>query len=84
MSENGIQRPDHTTLVIERLLTEFGNWVEAATIRRVATEAIEPFREARVRDFVPILAWRKARARLRGQLSSRGSSGAVQVEGVRT
>jgi hypothetical protein len=48
-----------------RLDDEFGASVPADVIDRAAAEALSELRAARVREFVPVLALRRARARLR-------------------
>jgi hypothetical protein len=49
----------------ERLADEYGGSVSTETIDRAAVEALDDLSSARVRDFVPVFAWRRARARLR-------------------
>jgi hypothetical protein len=39
--------------------------VSTETIDRAAVEALDELSSARIRDFVPVFAWRRARARLR-------------------
>jgi hypothetical protein len=55
-----------TTRVAEQLRLEF-DVVPGADVEREAVEAVESFRDARVRDFVSVLALRHARDRLRGR-----------------
>jgi hypothetical protein len=50
--------------VIERLSAEFGDRIEADTLRRVASQEVALFEGAKVRTFVPMIAWRLARLRL--------------------
>ncbi len=49
----------------ERLADEYGESVPLETIDLVAIEVLAELREARVREFVPVFAWRRARERLR-------------------
>jgi hypothetical protein len=54
-----------------RLSDEFAGRVDPETIRRVVEEEAAFFHDTRVKDFVPILAWRRARARLLEEAASR-------------
>lgn len=54
----------HELIVL--LEDEFGRVVDLVSIRREAANALAEFGDARLTEFVPILAWRRARARLRG------------------
>ena len=56
---------DQLSWVCTALYREFGNRLDAVTIERVAAEEVAAFDEARVRDFIPILAMRRGRRRLR-------------------
>jgi hypothetical protein len=47
------------------LLREYGSVVPVRTIEQVAKQALEGFNNVRIREFVPVLAWRRARLRLR-------------------
>jgi hypothetical protein len=47
------------------LTREFGDRVPEGTLTRIASETWERFRGARLREFVPVFAWREARARLK-------------------
>jgi hypothetical protein len=49
----------------KQLASEYGETLPAETIDRAAQEALGELSEARIRDYVPVLAWRRARARLR-------------------
>ena len=60
----GEGRQDHVSWVSEALSREFADRLDGVTIERVAAEEIAAFDEARVRDFIPILAARRARRRL--------------------
>jgi hypothetical protein len=48
-----------------QLEAEYGGTVPRERIDRAAKEAVEALSDARIRDFIPLLAWRQARARLR-------------------
>ena len=52
-----------------KLVDEYGEVVSRETIAETAEQALGEFEEARVREFVPVFAWRRARARLRQALS---------------
>lgn len=47
------------------LSQEFAGKVPSEDVDRYLSEELEPFSDARVRDFVPILAERRTRSRLR-------------------
>jgi Protein of unknown function (DUF3562) len=47
------------------LSQEFAGQVPSEDVDRFLSEELEPFSDARVRDFVPILAERRTRSRLR-------------------
>ena len=49
-----------------QLEEEYGGSVPSETIERVAEQTLREFQEVRVRDFVPVFAWRRARQRLHG------------------
>jgi hypothetical protein len=57
------------SFVVDRLAGEFGSRVDPDTLRAVAVREMASFEGARVRDFVPILAWRQARMQLRQTLN---------------
>jgi hypothetical protein len=59
-----MEASDQSDLVILPLMDEFGGHVDPNVIREVATHELSLFDGAKVRDFVPIIAWRLARARL--------------------
>ena len=48
----------------KRLAEEFGDVVPAETIGKVARQSLGELRGARIPDFVPMFAWRRARRRL--------------------
>ena len=54
----------------EQLATEFGAVVPGEKIEQAAQQALGEFEDARVREFVSVLAWRRARARLRQATSA--------------
>ena len=47
------------------LLREYGAEVPVGSIEQVAKQALEDFNDVQIREFVPVLAWRRARSRLR-------------------
>ena len=47
------------------LSQEFAGQVSSEDVDRCLSEELQPFNDARVRDFVPILAERRTRSRLR-------------------
>jgi hypothetical protein len=49
----------------DNLTQEFAGRVPSEDVDRYLAEEVQPFSEARVRDFVPILAERRTRSRLR-------------------
>jgi hypothetical protein len=66
------QDPDELALVIGWLTSEFGDRIDAAAIGRTAREEIMLFDRAKVRDFVPTISWRLARARLADMMAQDG------------
>lgn len=63
--EHGIKRePLHE--LQEQLAREFVGVVPREAIDEAARGAFEEFEGARIRAFVPVLAWRRARGSLRG------------------
>ena len=50
------------------LVREYGTIVPAGTIEQVARQALAEFDDVPIREFVPVLAWRRARSRLRRTL----------------
>ena len=54
----------------QQLRQEYGDAVPGELIDRVAEETLRELQGARIRDFVPVFAWRRARQRLREQRSS--------------
>jgi hypothetical protein len=48
-----------------RLVEEYGDDVAPETIDRVAEQSLGEFKGTRVREFVSVFAWRRARERLR-------------------
>jgi hypothetical protein len=57
-------RHDPIPKVEHQLTAEFKGRVPDEVIREVARSSVDEFRDARVKDFVPILAARRARSRL--------------------
>jgi len=49
----------------KQLTDEYGDSVPADVIDLVARQSLGEFQTAKVRDFVPVFAWRRARRRLR-------------------
>ena len=47
------------------LTRDFGSWLPEEVIRRTATDSLRPFDRARIKDYVPILAYRAAKLQLR-------------------
>jgi len=68
MAGQGVERSDQHSFVVKQLCAEFGDRVDPVTIQDVAAGELAGFADARVREFVPIFAWRRARARIRRQL----------------
>lgn len=48
-----------------QLANEYGATVPLEAIEQAAAEALDDLEGARIREFVPVFAWRRARARLR-------------------
>ena len=65
MIPKGVGSRDHRAWVCTALSHEFAGRLDPAVIERVASEEVAAFEEARVGDFVPILAMRRGRLRLR-------------------
>jgi hypothetical protein len=63
--------------VIERLSAEFADRIDLASIRRIATQEVALFENAKVRTHVQVIAWRLARARLLARLGSQGAQEAL-------
>ncbi len=59
--------------VEQRLAAEFTGRVPPEIIKEVAAEEVAVFDSARVRDYVPIFAWRQARTRILGLLEPEGA-----------
>jgi hypothetical protein len=58
-------RADPLPGVRRQLAAEYGETVPRDLIDLAAQEAVAELSDARIREFVPVLAWRRARARLR-------------------
>jgi hypothetical protein len=56
----------------EDLSSQFGASLDRATVRRVISESVESYADARIRVYVPILVRRTAKERLR-QLAGRAA-----------
>jgi hypothetical protein len=63
--------------VIEQLSAEFGDRIDPASIRRVATQEVALFENAKVRTHVQTIAMRLARARLSARLGSQDTREAL-------
>ena len=63
--------------VIDQLSAEFGDRIDLASIRQVATQEVALFENAKVRTHVQVIAWRLARARLSARLGSQGTREAL-------
>jgi hypothetical protein len=61
-----VERANHLSMVHAGLSEEFGARFNQKIIRIVAAEEIATFADSSVRDFIPILALRRGRARLQG------------------
>ena len=73
MTKRKIAAPRHASeVVFEQLAAEFGDRIDSGTIRQVASEEVAQFDGAKVRDFIPTIAWRSARARLKGLAKGSG------------
>jgi hypothetical protein len=70
MALREVTRPDHQTLVCRSLLEEFGDRFDRSVIEQVAADAVAALRDSRIQDYIPILATRRARARLRAQMEA--------------
>jgi hypothetical protein len=70
MDGQAVSERDPITVVERDLSVEFGDRIPGATLHAMAEEAVSELADARVPDFVPILAWRRARSRARVALLS--------------
>jgi len=69
------QRQDWNEIdLFEQLHDEFGDRVDLAFLHEVAHEEVGSFGDAKVRDFVPLIAYRQARQRVARRLESGGIS----------
>ncbi len=59
-------KEDPLTRVRGQLEAEYGGTLPRERIDGAAQDAVAALSDARIRDFVPLLAWRQARAQLRG------------------
>jgi hypothetical protein len=67
----GTEQRDPLPTIERELATEFSRVVPPDVIRDVARASLDEFRHAKVKDYVPILARRRARSRLRSQSTNR-------------
>lgn len=58
---------DPVLQMTEDLATEFEPEVPRDTVHRIVAESFESLADARVKSFVPVLAWRMSRDRLLAQ-----------------
>lgn len=65
MGVDGILERDPIETVEHDLSVEFGDRLPPVTIHAMAEEAVSELGDARVQEFVPVLAWRRARSRAR-------------------
>lgn len=49
----------------KQLEEEYGGRIPAEEIDDIARQALAEFRDVRISDYVPVLAWKRARGRLR-------------------
>jgi hypothetical protein len=61
--------PDPLPRLRERLIAEYGDVVPRERIDRTAEQALRELEGARIREFVPVFAWRRARAYMQQQAS---------------
>ena len=72
--QRGVEPREQLSWVSAILSREFADRLDDAIIERVAAEEVAAFDDARVRDFVPILAMRRGRLRLREWTHRRAGS----------
>jgi hypothetical protein len=67
MGDDPIQKPPADLLprLRNQLEEEYGGSVPSDTIEQIAKQTLREFQGVRVREFVPVFAWRRARQRLR-------------------
>ena len=63
MSAQPSDHPMDERALRKRLADEYGDSVPADVIDLVARQSLGEFQAAKVRDFVPVFAWRRARRR---------------------
>jgi hypothetical protein len=61
---------DPVETVEHDLTAEFGDRLPEEALHEMAREAVSELADARVREFVPILAWRRARSRARAAFAT--------------
>jgi hypothetical protein len=68
MGQDPIQKPaaDLLPRLRSQLEEEYGRSVPSDTIAQVAEQPLKEFQGAKVREFVSVFAWRRARQRLHG------------------
>lgn len=72
MGTGGIGERDPVASVEHDLSVEFGDRLPSDALHAIAEDAVSELADARVREFVPVLAWRRARSRARVVLLSVG------------
>jgi hypothetical protein len=65
MGADGILERDPVETVEHDLMVEFGDRLTPDVLHTMAEEAVSELSDARVHEFVPVLAWRRARSRAR-------------------
>jgi hypothetical protein len=63
MGADGILERDPIETVEHDLAAEFGDRLTPDMLHTMAEEAVSELSDARVHEFVPVLAWRRARTR---------------------
>ena len=68
MGQDPIQKPaaDLLPRLRSQLEEEYGGSVPSDTIAKVAEQTLKEFQGTKVREFVSVFAWRRARQRLHG------------------
>ena len=66
-SEDHSAATDPLPALRRRLMDEFGGSVSAEMIDRIARQSLNDLGNAKVPDFVPMFAWRRARGQLQGR-----------------
>jgi hypothetical protein len=76
--ELGVRDP--VQAVTHDLLAEFDRSLSRETLSMLASEEVRAYEDVEVREFVPILAWRRARKRARVLARSGEAPGLHQTE----